>query len=71
VAGLTSFLIFVRHHEVEAFLRLGWHYGGPAPGPHGEWSCVLEWRCACAMPLPVNSAAGARVRARKAAAAQD
>jgi hypothetical protein len=67
---ISTVVLFVRHDEVEAFLRLGWSYGGPAPGPHGAWSCVLEWRCACAMPLPINSAAGERQRMREAVAAQ-
>lgn len=43
---------FVRHESVAAYERLGWLNTGPLPGPHGAWSCCLEWVCSCPAPSP-------------------
>lgn len=35
---------FVRHHEVEAFERLGWQRHDALDGTHhGVWSCLMVW----------------------------
>ena len=36
---------FVRHHEVQAYERLGWQRHGSLDGTHhGCWSSLMEWK---------------------------
>lgn len=44
---------YVPHARVEAFQALGWVAKGPAPGAHGEWSVVMEWKGAGEPPQPL------------------
>jgi hypothetical protein len=45
---------FIRIEHCDAWMRVGWHNSGRLPGPHGTWSCALEWICSCRVVYPVG-----------------
>lgn len=44
---------YVRIEQIDAYERAGWFWrwnaphGGRMPGPHGNWSVIMEWLCIC------------------------
>ncbi len=46
---------YIKHHEVEAYERLGWHIDRDAlhGTPHGEWSVLGIYRGSEPPPMPV------------------
>lgn len=43
---------FVPYALIDAYLKLGWTGGQPAPGSHGVWSVVMKWLCDCEAKEP-------------------
>ena len=35
---------YVRHDDVPHYETRGWRLIGPAPGHHGYYSCIMEWK---------------------------
>jgi hypothetical protein len=35
---------YVRHADVPDYETRGWRLIGPAPGHHGYYSCIMEWK---------------------------
>jgi hypothetical protein len=62
-------LKFIRLHEVEDHLRLGWmpgHIdGGLANDHHGDWSIIGVWPCDCKLREPLREGVHDRRNARQ------
>jgi hypothetical protein len=55
---------YVRHKDVDAYLRRGWLVVGDLGPTHGQWS-VLCWGCECALFLALNPADAAATHSIK------
>lgn len=44
----------VQHHRVDDYKRIGWSFAGGLHMPHGHYSVLMVWLCACQVvePLP-------------------
>lgn len=47
-----SIFRYVRHHDVEDYLRLGWHIAQVDLAHHSHYSVLLVWMCRCPMVEP-------------------
>ena len=47
-----SYHLFVRYHELEDYLRMGWNPSNDLDGTHhGHWTVLCHWLCDCPMPV--------------------
>lgn len=47
----TGLFRYVRHHQIDCYLRRGWMVAADLGPTHGEWS-VLCWHCDCGACTP-------------------
>lgn len=49
---MTGIYRYVRHSEVEDFIRLGWLPTNALEGTsHGQWSVLCRWICPACVPV--------------------
>mgnify|MGYP003656907440 CR=1 FL=1 len=50
-------IAYARIERIDAYERAGWFWRwnaphrGRFPGPHGNWSVMMEWLCDCPPPV--------------------
>jgi len=54
--SLCPVVAYVRRHDIETWLRLGWMALDDLGSYHGQYSILMGWPCGCEVVMPTKKA---------------